>query len=170
MVAQSLGVAVVLAVALALLPGTDGGGTPLTGGTAHASTPHARFRAAMIAMLNRVRARHGIPAVRGDRRMARAARAHSRTMAGAQALFHGAWSGRVARAARARWIGEVLACIGPSRPRREARTAVRAWLRSPGHRAVLLNPAFRRVGVGRAVGRMGAGRCALYTVDWASRR
>lgn len=121
----------------------------------------------MLAELNRVRARHRLSPVAADARMARTAAAHSREMLRRGWLAHGSWASRVARAAGSpRKLGEVLGRMRSSSPRREARTLVRNWLRSAGHRQILLDAAFRRVGIGRAAGRSSA----LYTVDWASAR
>lgn len=162
--------AALVAAALLLAPGGATAAPAGDGPTAQASAGKGRFGPTMVAELNRMRARHGLPSLRGDRRMARTARAHSRTMVRVRALFHGAWSARVARAAGTQRIGEVLARVGRARPVREARSAIRAWLRSPSHRAVLLDPSFRRVGVGRAVTRVQGHPSAIYTVDWAARR
>lgn len=138
---------------------------------ASAASKADRYRAAVLRELNRVRARHALARLHADRRLARTARAHSRDMARRGYFSHGSWATRVrASAGRARSIGEVLARRRVGRPGQEARAIVRAWLRSPGHRVVLLNGSFRRVGIGRATAGRGGGRTALYTVDFASRR
>lgn len=154
------------AATLALLAGSTSG----AGGEAAAAAP-ARFGPAVLAELNRVRAQHGLPAVAPDRRMNRAASTHSRGMARRGYIFHGAWGGRVARAAGSpAAVGEVIGWLRRSSPGREARGVVAGWLRSPTHRHVLLDGTFRRVGIGRAPGRVSGQRAALYTVDWASAR
>ena len=79
-----------------------------------------------------------------NRRLARAADVHSRSMLRADFFSHGAFSQRVRRFAPRR-IGETIAM----RSRCSARGFVRMWLNSAPHRAVLLSRGFRRVGVGR---------------------
>src|ERR687893_309926 len=99
-------------------------------------------------------------------RMDRAADVHTRSMLRSDYFSHGAFSQRVRRYVRFRRIGETIAMTS----RCSARTAVRLWLNSPGHRAVLLSRGFRRVGVGRRKGRLGFNRACVYTADFASRR
>lgn len=143
--------------------------TPAAGPQAAAAA--ARFGPALLAELNRVRAKHGLGPVVADRRMSRSAAAHSRDMARRGYFGHGSWSGRVARAAgRPHAVGEVLGWLTRSSPRREARGVVRGWLNSPPHRAVVLDGGFKRVGLGRATGRLSGLPAAIYTVDWASAR
>lgn len=138
--------------------------------TANASAA-PRFGPAVLAELNRIRARHKLPRVTADRRMSRYAAAHSRDMARRGYFAHGAWSSRVARASgSAHALGEVLGWLGRSSPRSEARGIVRGWLDSPPHRTVLLDASFRRVGIGRAGGQLNGISAAIYTVDWASAR
>ena len=52
------------------------------------------------------------------------------------------------------------------------RDVVGAWLRSPGHRAILLNPAFRHVGAApvRAPGLLGDANAVVWTATFASPR
>jgi uncharacterized protein YkwD len=101
------------------------------------------------------RRRRGRPAVDVSGRLAKAARAHARDMVAHDFFSHAAPDGtRVGdrvmrtgylRGARAWRIGEVLAWGAGSTG--SPRGTVRAWLRSSGHRAVLLDPAFRDVGL-----------------------
>lgn len=135
-------------------------------GAVLASGPNGPYGTAMLRSLNRVRARHHLPALAWDARMGRGANAHSLDMVRHGYFAHGAWDGRVARASgNARSIGEVLGWLGPASPGAEAARMVRAWLGSPEHRRVLLDGGFRRVGIGRV-----RGRVAMYTVDFASGR
>jgi len=161
--------ALLLALPAALATADSAGAVAPTGPQATAAA--ARFGPALLAELNRVRAKHGLGPVVADRRMSRAAGAHSRDMARRGYFGHGSWSGRVARAAgRPHEVGEVLGWLTRSTPRREARGVVRGWLHSPPHRAVVLDGGFKRVGLGRAAGRFGGLPAAIYTVDWASAR
>lgn len=165
--------ALLCALLLGVLPlgAPAGAGAAPSGGPQASAAAAARFGAAVLSELNRVRAAHGIAPVAADRRIARIAAAHSRAMARRGTLAHGSWSGRVARAAgQPRAVGEVLGWLRRARPGREARALVRGWLRSPTHRSVVLDAGYRRVGIGRAPARLHGLRAALYTVDWATAR
>jgi uncharacterized protein YkwD len=120
----------------------------------------------VIRAINRARAAHGLRRLRANRRLARAADAHSRNMLRADFFAHGSFAQRVRRYVRLRSIGETIAMTS----RCSGRTVVRMWLNSPGHRAVLLSRQFRRVGVGRRLGRLGSSRACLVTADFGSRR
>lgn len=132
-----------------------------------ARAAHGGFGPALLRELNRVRGRFHLPPVRADRRMNGEAASHSRDMARNRYFAHGAWAGRIARAAGpARHMGEVIGWLSTASAGAEASRVVRAWLHSPEHRSVLLDGGFRRVGIGRAVG----SGLAIYTVDFASAR
>ena len=121
---------------------------------------------AVVRAINRARAAHGLRAMRANRRLARAADVHSRSMLRSDYFSHGAFSQRVRRYVHYRSLGETIAMTS----RCSARRVVRMWLNSPSHRAVLLSGKFRRVGVGRRLGRLGSSRACLVTADFASRR
>jgi uncharacterized protein YkwD len=141
---------------------------------AHAASPRlSPTERAVVRLMNRARARHGIPALRASAPLARAADGHSRDMIAHDFFAHESSDGtsfdrRVRAYAPAREIGENLAMV--SRVRRVARRVVSMWLHSPPHRAVLLSADYRRVGVGERSGRLGAVRATVVTVDFASRR
>jgi uncharacterized protein YkwD len=138
--------------------------------TRAAATP-AVFGPAVLRELNRVRAHYHLQPVASDRRMNRGAYEHSRDMARHHYFAHGAWSGRVARAAgQAKGIGEVLGWLSRTSADSEARWLVKSWLASPPHRVVLLDGQFRRVGIGRAAAQFGTTAAAVYTVDFATPR
>jgi uncharacterized protein YkwD len=170
--------AALLLIALALLatpgvlrnahaaPAADGRSFPVASAAAASG-----FGPAVLAELNRIRARSGLPTVTVDRRMSRTAAAHSRDMVRRGYFGHGPWGSRVARASgSAAAVGEVLGWLPRTSPQREARGIVRGWLDSPVHRQVLLDGQFRRVGIGRAGGSRDGVHAAIYTVDWASAR
>ena len=134
--------------------------------------------AEVLRLVNAARADIGAPPLRADRRLARAARLHSRDMVAHGYFAHDSRSGerpsvRVARTGwmlgRGAWhLGEDLAWgIGS-----EARPAaiVAAWLRSPAHRRVALARKYRVVGVGIARGTpiVGATSGLTYTADFGS--
>ena len=134
---------------------------------AQASSPRMNAgERAIVRAINRARAAHGVRALRGHRRLARAADAHTRSMLRADYFAHGAFASRVRRYVRSRRVGETIAMT----TRCSARRVVRMWMNSGPHRAVLLSRAFRSVGIGRRVGRLGASRACLVTADFASRR
>lgn len=127
----------------------------------------------VVAQVNRVRAQHHLAAVRADAGLAHGARSHSVSMAHHYYFAHDSYDGspwfqRVVRSAGTPNVGEVLGWLTGVARAREAVTVVRAWLRSPEHRVVLLAPRYRRIGVGRAwVVRRGH-RTAIYTADFAT--
>jgi len=91
----------------------------------------------LIERINDVRAAHGLRALRLGPRLQRGAHAWSRYLMRADSFYHG----RLAAG-----TGEILAW-GTCSWFRPAQ-AVRMWLDSPSHRALLLRPGFRYVGTG----------------------
>jgi uncharacterized protein YkwD len=165
-----------LALAVAAVPAAGGVGTAPA-----AAPPKAAASAAdeVLGLLNAARADHGAPPLSRDRRLARAARRHSRDMVEHHYFAHESRTGEPfsARIAREGWmegrrgwqVGENLAW-GSAGPRAEPPSIVAAWLRSPRHREVLLDPAYRVVGVGIAQGTPNAGMRGgrTYTADFGS--
>jgi len=130
-----------------------------------------------LCLINDVRARHGLRALRPDSRLERAARRHSRDMVARRYFAHTSPSGLTPRVrirasgwmrGRPAWtIGETLAWrSGAATPGR----IVRMWLASPGHRRVLLDGRYRAAGIGIADGTpyRGARGGATYTADFGS--
>ncbi|HMI28780.1 MAG TPA: CAP domain-containing protein [Gaiellaceae bacterium] len=117
--------------------------------------------------MNAVRASRGLPALRVDYHLVRAARGHSADMMRRQYFAHGSVAGRaVAAGARGPLFGEDLAWA----ERLTAQWVVDHWLASPSHRAVLLRPGFRRVGIGIAFGTFaGHSGAGIVTADFAGR-
>jgi len=118
--------------------------------------------------INRARARRGLPLLRSAPPIASVAAAHSYDQLRRGRLSHTSSNGtpfdaRIRRVTVARTVGEVLISF---RGRSTGRQVVRAWLRSPAHRAQLLGGAYRRVGVGRATSR----GSTVVTADFASAR
>jgi uncharacterized protein YkwD len=141
------------------------------------STAHTERRA-IACLLNAVRARNGLPGLRVNGRLARAARAHSRDMVRRRYFGHSSPGGstmtaRVRRAgylrgARAWEVGETLAWGTGSAA--TAAGIVGSWLGSAEHRAILLDPAYRQVGVGLALGLPdGERRGATLTAEFGRR-
>ena len=124
---------------------------------------------ALLTEMNRVRAAHGLPSLRVDSRLERAARSHCRDMLRRGYFAHGEFARRMSSfGARGPAVGENLGWgVGASGT---ARAIVVAWLASPPHRANLLRLGFRRIGVGHLVGSFGGyGGATVVTADFAGR-
>ena len=126
-----------------------------------------RSEGSILREMNRVRAAHGLKALRFDPRLERAARFHSQEMLGTDTFEHGAFGTRMSTfSVRGSFAGENLAWGVGSRA--TARGIVAGWLASPLHRANLLRPGFRRVGVGALVGSFsGYDAATVVTADFA---
>ena len=124
--------------------------------------------ASLLQTMNTVRTSRGLPPLRLDVRLLRAARGHSADMMHRQYFAHGAVAARaLAQRARGPVYGEDLAW-GTGVDRRSG--SCDKWLASPRHRAVLLRPGFRRIGIGIAFGTFaGHGDAAVVTADFAGR-
>jgi uncharacterized protein YkwD len=131
----------------------------------------------VLRLVNRQRTLHGLATLRADRRLARAARGHSRDMVRRRYFAHASpegehVAGRVRRTGwlngrRSWWLGEDLAW-GIGRPGTSA-GVVRAWMRSPEHRRILLGRVYRSVGIGVAAGTpVDRARGATVTADFGA--
>jgi uncharacterized protein YkwD len=126
----------------------------------------------VIRLVNRIRARHGLRRLRANRRLAVAASTHTGDMLRRDFLSHASSDGtdmstRVRRyTGTKRWIGENIVAMSG---RATARKAVRMWMHSPPHRAILLSPSGRRIGVGKRRGKLGSAPRAVITADLSSR-
>jgi len=120
----------------------------------------AQMRKALLCEIDRVRARRDARGLDTDRELRRAAGRHARDMRRRRYFSHvspggGDLADRARRAGYARdgctWrVGEVLAW--GAGPRATAAATVRAWLRSRGHRRILVSRRYREVGVGLRAG------------------
>jgi uncharacterized protein YkwD len=104
----------------------------------------------LVGKINEIRASHGLKALRVSKSLNRSSRRYLRTMF-ARRYFGHAGSIRMSRRFHKR--GEVLAQNRGRSPR--PGTAVRMWMNSGMHRAVLLDGGFRYIGVGRGYGSFG---------------
>ena len=142
-------------------------------------TPTARneddVRAAILCLHNRIRAERGLPALRENGRLRRAAAAHSGDMVARGFFEHTAPGGvtMVDRIMAARYVpprvgwllGENLAWGTGSLA--TPRAVMRAWMDSPGHRANILKRAYREIGIGVVTGTPSdRGVGATYTADF----
>jgi len=149
------------------------------------SSSHATVRAATVlhardatlCLLNRVRARRGLPPLRLNAKLSRAARRHSRDMVRHRYFAHDSRNGHSAfdrmRATHyvprnaSWWLGENIGW--GSGTLAEPIAMVRAWMHSPPHRENILSRHFRDIGIGIAVGAPVAGSGgagATYTTDF----
>lgn len=115
---------------------------------AHATTADgdARLAGAMDRAINRVRAAHGLPALRQAEPLARGAAAHSRSMVRYGYFGHA----HAYRPPGFQTAGEIIEWHVA--PRGKIRLALRLWLASPPHRRLVLSRGFRYVGSGTATG------------------
>ena len=140
----------------------------------------AEIRAAVLCLHNSERAAHGLPPLRENPKLRRAAQGHSDDMVASGYFAHESLSGadmadRILRTGYARnqgWsLGENIAWGTGSLG--TAAEIQRAWMESPGHRANILRRQFREIGIGVAVGApVDAGGIdgATYTADFGVRR
>ena len=140
----------------------------------------AEIRAAVLCLHNSERAAHGLPPLRENPKLRRAAQGHSDDMVASGYFAHESLSGadmadRILRTGYARnqgWsLGENIAWGTGSLG--TAAEIQRAWMESPGHRANVLRRQFREIGIGVAVGApVDAGGIdgATYTADFGVRR
>ena len=115
----------------------------------------------MVGRINRARRRSGLRRLRVSPRLNRSSRRFGRYLMRADRFGHDShiWGG-----GRYRSVGEVLAMHGGWRSRRTA--TIRGWMRSAGHRSVLLG-GFRLVGVARVRGRFGSRRATIWVAQVA---
>ena len=144
MYGRCLGRALLACALLSILPAAAPAATT---GSARAS-----FGDAVIRHVNAERRRIGVRPLRRSSALAEIAGRHALDLGALGRLDHTSSDGtrmadRVRRRVRARRVAETLAWLPQGQS--GAVLAVRAWMRSPSHRAALLSPAFRRIGVAR---------------------
>lgn len=121
---------------------------------------------ALLSEMNRARAGHGLPTLRIDWKLQRAARSYSAAMIRQDFFSHGAFAQRMrASGARGPVFGENLAWGTGSRG--SAAAMVSQWLASPAHRANLLRRGFVRVGVAASLGNFLGRNARVATTDFA---
>jgi uncharacterized protein YkwD len=125
---------------------------------ADAAAPAQR---AMVKKVNSVRAAHGLRPLRPAPVLHRSARGYAAWMLRHDYFGH---LGRIRASSRFGLLGENLAWHSGGRPR--VGWTVRAWLGSPGHRALLLHARFRWLGAGMARGTMGARRATAWVLHF----
>ena len=143
------------------------------------SIPVIALERATFCLINAERRARKLRPFRADDRLRLGARRHAFDMVRRQYFAHVSLGGRgLAQRLRAsryigshrRWeVGEALAWGSGSRS--TPRSRVRAWLRSPGHRAILLSKRYRELGIGIAPGapRRGFRVAGTYVADFGRR-
>ena len=139
-------------------------------------------RDAVLCLHNRERARHGLPRLRENPKLRRAAERHTEDMVSARFFDHTAPSGStmVDRIRRTGYTRHALAwALGENIAWGSGRLATaaeihRSWMHSPGHRANILQRSFREIGIGIETGLpvhlSAAQQGATYTADFGFRR
>jgi len=143
------------------------------------ATNLGRIRTAILCLHNQIRAERGLPTLRTNKRLRKAAVGHSRDMVANDYFEHTTPSGatmvdRILRAHYVRadrgWsLGENLAWGTGTYA--TPRGAVDAWMNSEGHRENILRRAYREVGIGVVIGVPSTdGIGATYTLDFGVSR
>jgi uncharacterized protein YkwD len=135
-------------------------------------------RAAIVCLHNQIRARNGLPLLRGNTKLRRAAERHSADMVDGGYFEHTSPAGTTmvdrilaagyVRADRGWLLGENLEWGTGSMA--TPRGAMDAWMNSPGHRSNILKRGYRNLGIGISLGiPSGGGSGATITVDFGAR-
>lgn len=151
---------------------------------AHATAATASVssvRHSTLCLVNAERRSRGLPRLRHNSRLRRAAERHARDMVRRGYFSHDTPSGTdfVQRVVRARYVtrrsanwllGENLAWGSGSRS--SARNIMRAWMRSQGHRRNILRRGFREIGIGIVRGAPvdGVEESLTYVTEFGTRR
>ena len=112
----------------------------------------------VLVLLNQIRQQKGLSSLVLSTPLRSAARSHSADMLRTASFGHSA-SPSLARSPKGAFSGETIAWgVGSSG---SPAALVGQWMRSAGHRAVILAPGIRRVGIGIALGTFGTTRNAV---------
>jgi uncharacterized protein YkwD len=174
----ALALTALAAAAPLTLPATSSAAVPCRGASLAPSAAHAaQVRQATLCLLNRERARRGLPRLRVHVSLSNAARKYAHLMVAKRFFDHvsPAGSTMASRVKRTNYLhhtrgwslGENIAwgSAGAATPAR----IVNAWMHSAGHRANILNGSFREIGIGIALGAPTGGSGATYVNDFGSR-
>jgi uncharacterized protein YkwD len=169
---------VVLAAMLAMAPSAMGANACESAGATPAQAAKRTMVRATLCTLNAQRERYGLPPLRLNKRLSRAARRHARDMVRRDYFSHDSLGGgtfvdRIRRTGyltgvRSWTVGENLAWGTDSRSAPRAITTM--WMNSPGHRANILSASFREVGIGLVIGAPGVsgGSAATYATEFGA--
>jgi uncharacterized protein YkwD len=132
-----------------------------------------QMSAAILCLLNAERRGKGLPSLKSNRALARAAKSWARTMVARRFFAHESGHSTVlSRIKRTGYVhgswslGENIAW--GSGALATPRAIVNGWMHSPGHRANILHGAFRDIGIGIKLGAPGQGLSggATYVTDF----
>jgi uncharacterized protein YkwD len=120
------------------------------------TAPTIRLARAAVCLINNRRVKRGLPRLRINHRLSKAAMWHTHDMVRRNYFGHVSKRGRdvVDRLRRTRYLGGKFSwAVGEnlawgSGPLGTPRKIVRAWMRSAGHRRNMLNPRYREMGIG----------------------
>jgi uncharacterized protein YkwD len=135
-------------------------------------------RAALLCLHNQVRAQHGLPALKANGKLVKAAISHSANMVRRRYFDHTEPNGRtfVSRILGAGYVGHRQGwALGENIAWGTGRLAtpaaiMSAWMKSPGHRANILQRSYREIGIGIKLGvPTAANSGATFTVDFGVR-
>ena len=116
--------------------------------SAAVSAPHSAIR-----MVSSIRRKRGLPALRHDPRLDRAAAIHARDMASRRFLSHrGSNGSRAFHRVRASGYNACYAAENIARGPSTAAQATQVWMRSSGHRRLILSRKSVAAGVAKAPG------------------
>jgi uncharacterized protein YkwD len=150
---------------------------PAAGATPSSVAKRTVVRATLCS-LNAQRDRYGLPPLKLNKRLSKAARGHARDMVRRDYFAHDSLGGgtfvdRIRRSGylsgASSWsVGENLAW--GTNERSAPRAITDMWMNSPGHRANILSSSFREVGIGLALGAPSAGgQAATYATEFGTR-
>lgn len=175
-----------LIIALAAAIGLGGNVAPAAAACANENAAPGTVSAkalskATLCLLNEERAERGLKPLKAQKKLAAAAKRHSKAMVKRRFFAHNAPNGQTAlhrikkarytKGARAWGIGENIAygTGGKATPA----SIVDGWMKSPGHKANILNGKFRHIGIGIVNGApvtTAASVSATYTTNFGFRR
>lgn len=123
-----------------------------------------RVRAGILAEVNTERKKAGVPPLRANSLLDKAAQRHAEDMLARGYFAHESPAQKTVRE-RAREAGYDWRTIGENIAEGQFTVdeVMKTWMNSPGHRRNILDPDFQELGVGLALGRSGSG----YRVLWA---
>ncbi len=156
---------------LSLLAGFAILAAPAVSQAATGVTYQASSEQQVLALLNQIRAQHGLGSLTLNTSLRNAARAHSADMLHKSYFDHdgpgGTWDARIARYLKSAMVGETIAWGTGSYG--SPAGIVSQWMQSPTHRAIILTGGLHRVGLGLALGTYaGTPGAVMATADFAA--
>ena len=124
----------------------------------------ASARSSMLAQINSVRAYVGVHPLRLSGSLNGSSSRFANHLMRRDVFGH---ASRIRASSSFRMLGEILELHRGLRP--QVGATVRAWLRSPGHRRVLLSRSFYWVGLGRPSGRFNGRRATIWVGHFGRR-